>query len=140
MHKHYDSGNMQNLQKQAESRGVIWLTVNSGAAGRQGATTNEIKGFLSSEHAAPTAYLIDSEGKVGRLYGARTTPDMYIIGPNGKLIYDGAIDNKPTPDPEDIPGATNYVKAALEESMAGKPVEVTTSKPYGCSVKYGGTD
>jgi len=77
---------------------------------------------------------------VGRLYGARTTPDMYIIGPNGKLIYDGAIDNKPTPDPEDIPGATNYVKAALEESMAGKPVEVTTSKPYGCSVKYGGTD
>jgi hypothetical protein len=140
VHKHYDSGNMQNLQKQAESRGVIWLTVNSGAAGRQGATTNEIKGFLSSEHAAPTAYLIDSEGKVGRLYGARTTPDMYIIGPNGKLIYDGAIDNKPTPDPEDIPGATNYVKAALEESMAGKPVEVTTSKPYGCSVKYGGTD
>ena len=136
VHKHYDSGNMQNLQKQAESRGVIWLTVNSGAAGRQGATTNEIKGFLSSEHAAPTAYLIDSEGKVGRLYGARTTPDMYIIGPNGKLIYDGAIDNKPTPDPEDIPTATNYVKAALDESMAGRPVTVATSRPYGCSVKY----
>ena len=138
VHKHYDSGNMQNLQKQAESRGVIWLTVNSGAAGRQGATTNEIKGFLSSEHAAPTAYLIDSEGKVGRLYGARTTPDMYIIGPNGKLIYDGAIDNKPTPDPEDIPGATNYVQVALDKSMSGKPVEVSTSRPYGCSIKYGG--
>jgi hypothetical protein len=138
VHKHYDSGNMQGLQKTAEAKGVIWLTINSGAEGRQGAATSEIKDFLASEHANPTAYLMDPDGKVGHLYGAKTTPDMYIIGPDGKLIYDGAIDNKPTPDPEDIPGATNYVKVALDESMSGKPVAVTTSRPYGCSVKYGG--
>jgi hypothetical protein len=137
VHKHYDSGNMQNLQKSAESKGVIWLTINSAAANRQGdLPPAEIKSFLSSEHASPTAYLRDPNGAVGQLYGAKTTPDMYVINPAGKLIYDGAIDNKPTPDPEDIPGATNYVKAALDSSMAGKPVEVPTSRPYGCSVKY----
>jgi hypothetical protein len=138
VHKHYDSGNMQGLQKTAEAKGVIWLTINSGASGRQGAAQSDIKSFLASEHANPTAYLIDSDGKVGRLYAAKTTPDMYIINPDGKLVYDGAIDNKPTPDPEDIPGATNYVKVALDASMAGKPVPVTTSRPYGCSIKYGG--
>jgi peroxiredoxin len=136
VHKHYDSGNMQNLQKSAESQGVIWLTINSGAPDHQGGAPDQIKGFLKTEHAAPTAYLVDPNGKVGQLYGAKTTPDMYVISPDGKLIYDGAIDNKPTPDPEDIAGATNYVKAALQESMAGKPVEVPTSRPYGCSVKY----
>jgi peroxiredoxin len=137
VHKHYDSGNMQNLQKSAESKGVIWLTINSASASAQAEQpAGQIQNFLKSEHASPTAYLQDSNGTVGQLYGAKTTPDMYVISPDGKLVYEGAIDNKPTPDPEDIPGSTNYVKAALDESMAGKPVTVSTTKPYGCHVRY----
>jgi peroxiredoxin len=135
--KHYNSGNMPKLQQEARAKGVVWLTINSAAASQQGdLAPGAIKKFLASEHADPTAYLRDPNGAVGHLYGAKTTPDMYVINPDGKLIYDGAIDNKPTPDPADIPSATNYVRAALDESMAGKPVEVTTSRPYGCSVKY----
>ena len=137
VHKHYDSGNMPRLQQEERAKGVVWLTINSAAADRQGdLPTAEIKKFLETEHADPTAYLRDPSGAVGHLYDARTTPDMYIISPDGKLIYSGAIDNKPTPDPADIPGATNYVRVALDQSMAGKPVAVATSRPYGCSVKY----
>lgn len=136
--KHYDSGNMPKLQQEERAKGVVWLTINSAAADRQGALPPEqLEKFLQDEHANPTAYLRDPDGAVGHLYGAKTTPDMYVIAPDGKLIYDGAIDNKPTPDPEDIPTATNYVRAALDESMSGKPVAVQTSRPYGCSVKYG---
>ena len=134
VHKHYDSGNMPNLQKEASAKGVVWLTINSASTDKQG--TGEIKKFIQASHADPTAYLRDTDGTVGKLYGAKTTPDMYVINPSGKLIYDGAIDNRPTPDPSDIPGATNYVKAALDESMAGKPVEVATTRPYGCHVAY----
>jgi hypothetical protein len=135
--KHYDSGNMPKLQQEERDKGVVWLTINSAAAGRQGdLAPADIEKFLSDEHADPTAYLRDADGAVGHLYGARTTPDMYVINPDGKLIYEGAIDNRPTPDPADIPGATNYVRVALDESMAGKPVTVATSRPYGCSVKY----
>jgi peroxiredoxin len=132
VHKHYDSGNMQKLQQEARAKGVVWLTINSASEG----DSAQIEKFLSNEHAKPTAYLQDSKGTVGQLYGAKTTPDMYVIGPDGKLVYDGAIDNRPTPDPADIPGATNYVRAALDESMAGKPVTVATSRPYGCHVAY----
>lgn len=135
--KHYDSGNMPRLQQEERAKGVVWLIINSASAGRQGdEAAPEIEKFLKEDHAEPTAYLRDPDGKVGHLYEARTTPHMFVIDPQGKLIYAGGIDNKPTPDPDDIPRATNYVRAALEESMAGKPVSVETSRPYGCSVKY----
>jgi len=137
VHKHYDSGNMPKLQQEERAKGVVWLTINSAAADRQGdLPSTDIKKFLATEHADPTAYLRDPNGAVGQLYGAKTTPDMYVINPDGKLIYSGAIDNRPTPNPADIPGATNYVRAALDQSMSGKPVAVATSRPYGCSVKY----
>jgi hypothetical protein len=135
--KHYDSGNMPKLQQEERAKGVVWLTINSASADREGdLPPDQIEKFLSGEHADPTAYLRDPDGTVGHLYGAKTTPHMFVIGPDGKLIYEGGIDNRPTPDPADIPGATNYVRNALEESMAGKPVTVATSRPYGCSVKY----
>ena len=135
--KHYDSGNMPKLQQEARSKGVVWLTINSASANRQGdLPPDQIEKFIQDEHADPTAYLRDPDGAVGHLYGAKTTPHMFVINPDGKLIYEGGIDNRPTPDPADIPGATNYVRAALDESMAGKPVAVATSRPYGCGVKY----
>jgi len=137
VHKHYDSGNMPNLQKEERAKGVVWLTINSSAADQPGnLPVPRLRQFLTGTHADPTAYLRDPQGTVGRLYGAKTTPDMYVIGPDGKLIYEGGIDNKPTPDPADIPGATNYVRAALDASMAGQPVAVTTARPYGCHVEY----
>ncbi len=137
VHKHYDSGNMQKLQQEARAKGVVWLTINSGAAGSQSdLSSEEIEKYLAAGHADPTAYLRDTDGTVGHLYDARNTPEMYIIGPDGKLVYKGAIDNRPTPDPADIAGATNYVRAALDESMAGKPVTVATSRPYGCHIQY----
>ena len=114
---------MPKLQQEERAKGVVWLTINSASAGRQGDYPAErIEKFLKEDHADPTAYLRDPDGKVGHLYEARTTPHMFVINPDGKLIYEGGIDNKPTPDPADIPGATNYVRAALDESMAGKPV------------------
>jgi len=128
---------MPKLQEEARAKGVVWLTINSAAASRQGdLPPGEIQKFLSDEHATPTAYLRDPDGTVGQLYGAKTTPDMYVISPDGKLIYDGAIDSKPTTDPGEVASSSNYVRAALDSSMAGKPVAVTTSRPYGCSVKY----
>jgi hypothetical protein len=137
VHKHYDSGNMSRLQQQAESKGVVWLTINSAAPGKDGDDdTAKIQSFLQGDHASPTAYLRDPQGKVGRLYSAKTTPDMYVINTDGKLVYEGAIDNRPTPDPADIPGATNYVRQALDATMSGKPVAVANTRPYGCSVKY----
>ena len=137
VHKHYDSGNMQKLQQEERAKGVVWLTINSASTNRQGdLPPGQIEKFVQDQHANPTAYMRDPDGTVGHLYGAKTTPDMYVIAPDGKLIYEGAIDNKPTPDPADIPGATNYVRAALDESMAGKPVAVATTRPYGCHVQY----
>jgi hypothetical protein len=133
----YDSGNIPKLQQEARAKGVVWLTINSASAGRQGdMPPQQIEKFLSDEHADPTAYLRDPDGAVGHLYGAKTTPDMYVISPDGKLVYDGAIDNHPTTDPGEVASSSNYVRAALDESMTGKPVAVATSRPYGCSVKY----
>lgn len=135
--KHYESGNMQNLQKEWTEKGVVWFTVISSAPGMQGfvspAQENE---YLAMMHAAPTAALLDPDGKLGQLYNAKTTPDMYVIDPQGNLIYSGAIDNRPTPDPDDIKGADNYVSDALTEAMAGKPVTNSYTRAYGCSVKY----
>jgi len=136
--KHYDSGNMQALQKEWTAKGVVWLTVISSAPGEQGyVTASQENEYLRKMKAAPTAVLLDPEGIVGRLYSAKTTPQMVVIDRTGKVIYDGAIDDKPTPDPEDVKGAKNYVSDALTAAMAGKPVATPYTRPYGCSVKYG---
>jgi len=135
--KHYESGNMQRLQKEWRDRGVIWFTVISSAPGLQGyVTAPEENEYLKRMNAVPTAALLDPQGDLGRLYAAKTTPHMFIIDPKGVLIYDGAIDSKATTDQSDIATATNYVSQALEEAMGGRPVSTPTSRPYGCSVKY----
>ena len=135
--KHYESGNMQNLQKEWTGKGVVWFTVISSAPGTQGyVTPAQENDYLAKMRAAPTAALLDPDGKLGHLYNAKTTPDMYIIDPQGKLIYSGAIDNRPTPDIDDIKGADNYVSDALTTAMSGKPVANSYTRAYGCSVKY----
>jgi peroxiredoxin len=135
--KHYDSGNMQRTQAAARKDGVVWLSVNSGAAGNQGHMNGaQAKAFVAAQKAQPTAYLLDHAGTVGKSYGAVTTPHMYIIDKAGKLVYAGGIDDKATASKDDIAGARNHVLAALGEIKAGKKVSVATSRPYGCSVKY----
>jgi peroxiredoxin len=135
--KHYVSGNMQALQKEWTAKGVAWFTVISSAPGQQGyVTPGQENAYVQLMHAAPTAVLMDPAGKLGHLYNAKTTPEMFVIDPQGKLIYTGAIDDKPTPDPDDIRGANNYVSDALTEAMAGKPVATPYTRSYGCSVKY----
>jgi peroxiredoxin len=135
--KHYNSGNMQRLQREWTSRGVVWLTVISSAPGKQGyVTASEENQFLTQINAAPTAVLLDPTGTLGHLYDAKTTPHMFIINPKGALIYNGAIDDRPTTDLEDVNGAKNYVSLALEEATMGKIVSDPTSRPYGCSIKY----
>jgi peroxiredoxin len=136
--KHYASGNMQNLQKEWTGKGVVWLTVISSAPGAQGyMTADQENAYLLKVNADPTAALLDPSGKLGHLYNAKTTPDMYVIDPKGKLIYSGAIDNRATTDPDDVKGADNYVTDALSAAMSGKPVQTSSTRPYGCSVKYG---
>jgi peroxiredoxin len=135
--KHYVSGNMQTLQKEWTAKGVVWFTVISSAPSEQGyVTPAQENDYVAKMHAAPTAVLLDTFGMVGRLYNAKTTPEMYVINPTGKLIYEGAIDDRPTPDPDDVHGAHNYVSDALTEAMAGKAVATPYTRPYGCSVKY----
>jgi thioredoxin-related protein len=135
--KHYDSGNMQKLQKYWTSKGVVWLTVISSAPGEQGYVTAEQENdYVQQINAAPTAVLLDPKGDLGHLYGAKTTPHMFVINPQGQLIYEGAIDDRPTTDLSDIAGATNYVTMGLDQAMAGKPITTTATRAYGCSVKY----
>jgi peroxiredoxin len=135
--KHYKSVNMQRLQKQWTARGVVWFTIISSAPGKQGyVTATEENDYLAKMQAAPTAALLDPTGEIGHHYDAKTSPQMVVINPQGSVIYDGAIDDRPTTDLSDIPGATNYVSLALEQAMAGKPVQTATTRPYGCSVKY----
>ena len=135
--KHYGSGNMQKTQAAATAQGVVWLTINSGAPGLQGHMTGpEAQKFVAGAKAKPTAYLLDPKGLVGKGYGAKTTPHLYIIDGKGQLAYKGGIDDKPTADTADIAGARNHVLAALAEIRAGKPVSVSETRPYGCSVKY----
>jgi hypothetical protein len=128
---------MQALQKEWTAKGVVWFTVISSAPGQQGyVTPSEENAYLAQMHAVPTGVLMDPEAKLARLYNAKTTPQMIVIDPSGKVIYDGAIDNRPTPDVQDIHGADNYVSDALTAAMAGKPVAAAFTRPYGCSVKY----
>lgn len=135
--KHYQSGNMQKLQKDATEQGVTWLSINSSAEGKQGAYSQEqVNEIIANSEASPTAYLLDASGDVGRLYGAQTTPHMFVINPSGVLIYQGAIDSIPSFNAEDIPEATNYVTAALTAGMNNQPIEMPMTKAYGCSVKY----
>jgi thioredoxin-related protein len=135
--KHYASGNMQRLQKEWTAKGVVWLTVISSAPGTQGfVTPSQENEYLQTMKAAPTAVLMDMGGSLGHLYGAKTTPHMFIIDPNGTLIYNGAIDDHPTSDQSDIANSKNYVSMALQQAMGGKPVAEAATRPYGCSVKY----
>ncbi len=135
--KHYGAKNMQALQAEFTGKDVVWLSIISSAEGKQGySTPEEANAGLAAHGAKPTALLLDPKGEVGKLYGAKTTPHMFVIDPAGNLIYKGAIDSVKSTDADDIPGATNYVRAALTEAMAGKPVTTTETKPYGCSVKY----
>jgi hypothetical protein len=134
--KHYRSGNMQALQKKYRSD-VVWLAVNSTNRGASDyAEPPAISAQLQQFGAAPADYLVDEPGVMGRAYGAKTTPHMYIIDPSGKLAYAGAIDDKRSTNPEDVKTARNYVAAALDEMKAGKPVSVSSTTPYGCSVHY----
>jgi peroxiredoxin len=135
--KHYGSGNMQKLQEEYTTKGIVWLTIDSSAPGTEGSLTPEqAEKKIAEWKTRQSALLLDPEGKAGRAYGAKNTPDMIVINPEGKIIYEGAIDSKATPNPADIPSSTNYVKVALDESLAGKQVTTTATKPYGCSVKY----
>lgn len=135
--KHYESGNMQRLQKEWTARGVEWFTVISSAPGTQGyVTASQENDYVSKMNAVPTAVLLDPDGNLGHLYAAKTTPHMYIIDPSGVLIYNGAIDDHPTSDQSDIPSSRNYVSVALQEAMSGKKVTDPATRPYGCSVKY----
>jgi AhpC/TSA family len=135
--KHYDSGNMQRTQTAATGDGVVWLSINSSAPGNQGhMDAAEAREVVGESGARPTHYLLDPRGEVGRLYGASTTPHMYVINGEGTLVYAGAIDDRPTADTADIEGARNHVLAALADLRAGRAVSVPTSRPYGCNVKY----
>jgi peroxiredoxin len=135
--KHYSSANMQGTQKEATAKGVVWLAINSTAADHSDyKAPAALAQWMQSQKAAASATLIDADGKVGRAYAARTTPHMYIVDPQGVLVYAGGIDNKPSSNPADIATATNHVKVALAETLAGKPVSTASTRPYGCSVKY----
>ena len=135
--KHYDSKNMQSLQEKYTEEGVIWLAICSSNKGKQGNfSVEEINKRTNERGAKFTAYLIDEDGKVGKMYGAKTTPHMYIIDKIGMLVYAGGIDDKASTDVDDIQDAKNYVASALDELLAGKEVSVQSSTPYGCSVKY----
>lgn len=135
--KHYGSGNMQKLQEEFTGKGVVWLSIDSSAPGLEGHLTAEQANAKMTEwKTKQTALVLDPDGKAGRSYGAKNTPHMFVINPEGKIVYEGAIDSKATPNPSDIANSTNYVKVALEESLAGKTVSNANTKPYGCSVKY----
>ncbi len=135
--KHYSAANMQGTQKDAAAKGVVWLTVNSTATDHGDfKSPAAMAQWMQQQKAAASATLMDSDGKVGRAYGARTTPHLYIVDGSGTLVYAGGIDNKASANPADIAGATNYVKVALGELQAGKAVSQATTRPYGCSVKY----
>lgn len=135
--KHYDSGNMQKLQKELTGKGAVWLSIISSAPGKQGyVTPAEEKSFLAEKQAAPTTVLFDPEGTVGKTYGAKTTPHMFVIDDKGVLVYAGAIDDNPSADAADAATAKNFVRAAYDEASAGKPVTTSSTAPYGCGVKY----
>ncbi len=135
--KHYDSHNMQDLQKEATAEGVVWVSVNSSAEGKEGfQTPADANTYMKEKGTASTARILDPTGEIGHLYGAQTTPHMFVINPEGVLVYAGAIDDNDSFKPETIKGAKNYVREALAAIKAGKPVEMASTKAYGCGVKY----
>ena len=135
--KHYDSANMQQTQKDVVGRGVVWLAINSTESNHYDyLAPGKLSAWMAQQKAAPTATLMDQEGSVGQAYGARTTPHMYIVNPQGKLIYAGGIDSIPSSRAEDIKTAVNYVKQAVGQALAGQPLTNATTRPYGCSIKY----
>jgi peroxiredoxin len=135
--KHYETGNMQALQREATGQGVVWLTLISSAKGEQGwVTPVKADELTTTRKAAPTAVLLDEKGVVGRMYGATNTPHMYVVDKTGRLVYAGAIDDRPTSRRADVQGASNYVRAALEAVAAGQPVKTPVTRAYGCTVKY----
>lgn len=135
--KHYSKGDMQATQKWATDKGVVWFSIVSSAPGKQGyVDAASGQAVMKAKGHKSTAMLLDPVGNVGKVYGAKTTPHMFVIDPKGKIIYAGGIDDKRTPNQADIATSKNYVKAALEEAWAGKPVSNPVSQPYGCSVKY----
>jgi peroxiredoxin len=135
--KHYGGGNMQGLQKEFTGKGVVWLSVNSTEPdSRDYLAPAKLGSWMKEKSGTPTATLMDESGKIGQLYGAKTTPHMYIVSPQGQLIYAGGIDSIPSARADDIKTATNYVRQALSESLGGKAVSVASTRPYGCSVKY----
>ncbi len=138
--KHYGTGTMQQLQKDAAAKGVVWLTVLSSSPGQQGYVQGlEAEQLTADRKAQPAGVLLDPHGKVGRLYGATTTPHMFVIDAEGKLAYMGAIDDKPSTSPASIKGARPYVREAIDALAAGKPVTTASTRPYGCSIKYSGS-
>jgi AhpC/TSA family len=135
--KHYGSGNMQSTQKDAVDKGVVWLAVNSTDTGHPDyLAPAALQSWMTEQKAAATHTLMDESGSIGQQYAARTTPHMYIISPQGNLVYAGGIDSIASARAEDIKQATNYIKQSLGETLAGKPISMATTKPYGCSVKY----
>ena len=135
--KHYGSDNMQKLQQEYTGKGVVWLTIDSNAPGTEGNITSEqAQKIMNSWKTKQTALLLDPESNVAKLYGAKNTPNMVVINPEGKIVYEGAIDSKASPNPADIPSSTNYVKAALDEALGGKAVSNAQTKPYGCHITY----
>ncbi|MEM6781932.1 MAG: redoxin family protein [Pseudomonadota bacterium] len=135
--KHYGGGNMQALQKAATDDGVVWVSVVSSAPGKQGFVDAESGNkVISDKGSNATAKILDPDGSIGKLFGAKTTPHMFVIDPEGNIAYAGAIDSNSSFDPATIEGATNYVSDALASIKAGKPIEVASTTPYGCSVKY----
>jgi hypothetical protein len=135
--KHYGSGNMQALQQYATGKGVVWLSINSSGPGREGnLDADGAKTSIKESSGQQTAYILDPHGTLGKLYGAKATPHMFVIDKDGSLAYQGAIDDKPTPDKDDVKTAHNYVRAAIDALLAGKPVETPQTRAYGCSVKY----
>jgi peroxiredoxin len=135
--KHYSTNNMQSLQKEYTDKGVVWLSICSSAVGKQGHNTpDDLKILLKRHQFAGSAYLIDADGQVGKLYGAKTTPDMFVINKDGNIVYTGAIDSIKSTEGADVAKADNYVKDALDEILAGKEVTKAVTVPYGCSVKY----
>lgn len=137
--KHYGSGNIPALQKEFTGKGVVWLAVNSTDTGSGDyKKPADLGAWMTQQKAAPTATLMDEKGSIGKAYGARTTPHLYIVDPKGTLVYAGGIDSIPSAKVDDIKTATNYVRQGLGEALAGKPISAANTKPYGCSVKYAG--
>lgn len=135
--KHYGSGNMQQLQKYAVSKNIVWLSINSSAPGKEGNMDNaQAQANVAQAGAHPTAYILDPSGKIGQLYGAKTTPHMFVIDARGVLVYQGAIDDIASTEQDDIKKAHNYVKIAIDDLLAGKPIATASTRAYGCSVKY----